>query len=500
MNCESDCSVNYIVNVFPIKELSVYTQKINDFFENPLGTVGLPDYQRPYVWNDEKVEQLLLDWYEHFFSTEEKYKEDAPFYYMGAVLFYKNKTKFDVIDGQQRITTLLLIDQFINDSNSYLNQNKWDLNYNSLLSSANIKINYSYLRRSESLVKIKDFISSIFEKLIFTIIITNSEDEAFTFFDSQNNRGVSLGAVDFLKSYHLRELKDKIDIQTKFVKQWDSNNANQFLDELFSQTLWRSRNWKGKNIQFENKDLILKNFQKDTYKEDNNDQLKLYSNVNNRFASSLIYDAKKGIMMQLNPLSMQLSPALYPFALRQPIQKGIGFFLYAEKYYSLYELLFDKKEVPEVIEVLNTLVQSFNSYFKSFFKLAVVIYYDKFKEEKIFEFALWLDFLLGSLRVNQATIVAQTPVKILRDSNQNFFDVIELAYRPEEIFEFIRKLNINGSNINYFYGKEVKDYGAENGVRNQYRKDNLVFYKNQNLEIEQELTNKKGWIYERLKK
>ncbi|AYM99749.1 DUF262 domain-containing protein [Chryseobacterium sp. 3008163] len=460
----------------------------------------MPDYQRPYVWNDEKVEQLLLDWYEHFFSTEEKYKEDAPFYYMGAVLFYKNKTKFDVIDGQQRITTLLLIDQFINDSNSYLNQNKWDLNYNSLLSSANIKINYSYLRRSESLVKIKDFISSIFEKLIFTIIITNSEDDAFTFFDSQNNRGVSLGAVDFLKSYHLRELKDKIDIQTKFVKQWDSNNANQFLDELFSQTLWRSRNWKGKNIQFENKDLILKNFQKDTYKEDNNDQLKLYSNVNNRFASSLIYDAKKGILMQLNPLSMQLSPALYPFALRQPIQKGIGFFLYAEKYYSLYELLFDKKEVPEVIEVLNTLVQSFNSYFKSFFKLAVVIYYDKFKEEKVFEFALWLDFLLGSLRVNQATIVAQTPVKILRDSNQNFFDVIELAYRPEEIFEFIRKLNINGSNINYFYGKEVKDYGAENGVRNQYRKDNLVFYKNQNLEIEQELTNKKRWIYERLKK
>src|SRR5690606_579402 len=122
---------------------------------------------------------------------------------------------------------------------------------------ANIKTNYSYLKHSESLARIKEFVASILGKLIFTVIITNCEDEAFTFFDSQNNRGVSLGAVDFLKSYHLRELKDKIDIQTKFVKQWDSNNANQFLDELFSQTLWRSRNWKGKNIQFENKDLIL---------------------------------------------------------------------------------------------------------------------------------------------------------------------------------------------------------------------------------------------------
>src|SRR5690606_21063436 len=223
----------------------------------------------------------------------------------------------------------------------------------------------------------------------------------------------------------------------------------------------------GKNIQFENKDLILKNFQKDTYKEDCNEQLKLYSNVNNRFASSLVYDAKNGIQVQINPLHMQLSPALYPFALRQPIQKGIGFFLYAEKYYALYDLLFEKHEIPEVIEVLNTLVRSFNSYLKSFFKLAVVIYYDKFKDEKIMEFALWLDFLLGSFRVRQATIVAQTPVKILRDANQNFFDVIELAYRPEEIFDFIRKLHVDGNNINSFYSKEVNDYGSENGVRNQ---------------------------------
>lgn len=499
MKYETDLSVLEVEGRVPDKELHVYTDTVSNFFENPLGAVGLPDYQRPYVWNTEKLEQLLADWYEHFFTAEEKFKDDAPFYYMGTVLFYKNENSFDIIDGQQRITTLLLIDQFLAGSNSYLKLNKWDLNFNSLLSAANIKTNYSYLKQSQSLVKLKDFVASIFDKLIFTVIITNCEDEAFTFFDSQNNRGVSLGAVDFLKSYHLRELKDKIDIQTKFVKQWDSNNANQFLDELFSQTLWRSRNWKGKNIQFENKDLILKNFQKDTYKEDCNEQIKLYSNVNNRFASSLVYDAKNGIQVQINPLHMQLSPALYPFALRQPIQKGIGFFLYAEKYYALYDLLFEKHEIPEVIEVLNTLVRSFNSYLKSFFKLAVVIYYDKFKDEKIMEFALWLDFLLGSFRVRQATIVAQTPVKILRDANQNFFDVIELAYRPEEIFDFIRKFHVDGNNINSYYNKEVNEYGSENGVRNQYRKDNLQFYQILDNE-EQKLTNKRQWIYARLKK
>lgn len=500
MAYENDSLISSAELIIPKKELNVYTQKVSNFFEDPLGDVGLPDYQRPYVWNHEKIEQLLQDFLDHFFSKEEKFNEDSPYYYMGTVLFYEQNSKYDVIDGQQRITTLLLINQFLKNDFSYLKQGKWDLKYNSLLSSANIKNNYTYLKQSEHLVKIRDHIATIFDKLIFTVIITNSEDEAFTFFDSQNNRGVSLGAVDFLKSYHLRELKDQIDIQTKFVKQWDSNNANQFLDELFSQTLWRSRNWKGKNIQFENKDLILKNFQKDTHKEDKNDVLKLYSNVNNRFASSLIFDSKQGILVNLNPLSMQLSPALYPFALRQPIQKGIGFFLYAEKYFALYELLFEKKEVLEVIEVFHSLIKSFNSYFKSFFKLAIVIYYDKFKDEKIFDFALWLDFLLGSIRVNQATIVAQTPVKILRDASQNFFDVIELSYRPEEIFEFIRNININGSNINYFYSKEVKDYGATNGVRNQYRLSNLDFYKSELKDGEQQLTNKKQWIYERLKK
>lgn len=499
MNIDIALPVSDLESFLLPKELEVYTQKVNDFFDKPIGEVSLPDYQRPYVWTEEKIEQLLIDWYEHFFSTEEQFKEDVSFYYMGTILFYKDGENYDVIDGQQRITTLLLLNHYLNHSTSYLSQDKWDLKYNSLLSSANIKINYNYFHRSPTLVKLKDNVTAIFKKLIFTIIITNSEDEAFTFFDSQNNRGVVLDAVDFLKSYHLRELKNKVDLQKRFVKQWDSNNANQFLDELFAQTLWRSRNWKGKNIQFENKELILKNFQKDTYKTEKNDEIKLYANANNRFASSLVYDVKRGIQVQMSPLSMQLAPAMYPFTLRQPIQKGIGFFLYAEKYYSVYELLFEKQELLEVTDVLTNLVKSFNSYFKAFFKLSIVIYYDKFKDEKIFEFALWLDFLLGSFRINQATIVAQTPVKILRDGNQNFFDVIELAYRPEEIFEFIRNSFYNGSNINDFYNKEIKDYGAENGVRNQYRKDNLDFYQIKEKE-EQKLTNKKQWIYDRLKK
>lgn len=178
MDCISDYSGEMLEVVAATKKLTVYTQKANEFFKNPIGNLVLPDYQRPYVWNEEKVEQLLMDWYEHFFSTEGKFQDVAPHYYMGTVLFYEDNDKYYVVDEQQRITTLLLIDHIVNNSKFYLNQDKWDLNYNSLLSSANIKNNYNYLRHSELLGKIENLISSIFQKLIFTIIITDSEDEA----------------------------------------------------------------------------------------------------------------------------------------------------------------------------------------------------------------------------------------------------------------------------------------------------------------------------------
>ena len=471
-------------------ELTVGTCIVNDFFTEKVKTV-LPDYQRPYVWDKDKVEQLFKDFEEHFFINNQ-FNKNAPLYYLGSILLYeKDIDTFEVIDGQQRITTLLITDYACNKNKSYLQNNNWNLEYSSLLSSAMIKKNYTYIKNLTT--RNKQHIEEIFNKLVFTVIITNSKDEAFTFFDTQNARGVSLSAVDFLKSYHLRELKGKELLQEKFAKTWDRNNTGQFLNNLFNGILWRNREWKGENLYFEDKDAILNSFQKQTIKEADNEVIQLYPNVFNTLSKSLTFSSKEGVIIQPSPLSLQTRAEQYPFTIRQPIQKGIGFFLYTEKYFAIYQLLFEEKTIQELNKIYDELLKGMSHYFKSFFRLAIVSYYDKFKDFKLVEFALWLDYLLGSYRINQKSIVARTVVKILRDNKQNLLDVIEMAYRPEDVIDFLKSI----TNDDY-YKKDLKDLGGKNGVRKngvrkKYLKNNLVFFKDQ-IEKEDSLSNKKNWI------
>jgi len=65
----------------------------------------VPDYQREYVWTDKEVEQLLEDIEEQFDVSEGRE------YFIGTVLVSptSQKNHFELIDGQQRLTTLFLL-------------------------------------------------------------------------------------------------------------------------------------------------------------------------------------------------------------------------------------------------------------------------------------------------------------------------------------------------------------------------------------------------------
>ena len=68
----------------------------------------IPDYQRPYVWREEHINDLLEDWKDHFFD-ELNFKDDALEYFMGSIMIHNNNGVYEVIDGQQRLTTLYII-------------------------------------------------------------------------------------------------------------------------------------------------------------------------------------------------------------------------------------------------------------------------------------------------------------------------------------------------------------------------------------------------------
>lgn len=67
---------------------------------------SVPDYQREYVWQSEQVEQLLTDIYGELNGSD---PEKAPEYFIGSIVVCPGKDGvFDLIDGQQRMTTLFL--------------------------------------------------------------------------------------------------------------------------------------------------------------------------------------------------------------------------------------------------------------------------------------------------------------------------------------------------------------------------------------------------------
>ncbi|HEU0067644.1 MAG TPA: DUF262 domain-containing protein [Nitrospiraceae bacterium] len=67
---------------------------------------SVPDYQREYVWQSEQVEQLLTDIYGELSGA---HPEEAPEYFIGSIVVCPGKDGvFELIDGQQRMTTLFL--------------------------------------------------------------------------------------------------------------------------------------------------------------------------------------------------------------------------------------------------------------------------------------------------------------------------------------------------------------------------------------------------------
>ena len=97
-------------------------------------SLSIPDYQRPYKWQTKQVQQLLEDLLFHY-----KNKQD---YRIGTVIVHHQGSSFDIVDGQQRITSLLLILKQLDKSIDSFSSN---LVYEHRVSHNNIINNLSFI-------------------------------------------------------------------------------------------------------------------------------------------------------------------------------------------------------------------------------------------------------------------------------------------------------------------------------------------------------------------
>lgn len=68
----------------------------------------IPEYQRPYAWSDDEIITLFDDLWE--FSIERTTSKSAKTYFLGSIVSFENdQGEKEIIDGQQRITSLFLL-------------------------------------------------------------------------------------------------------------------------------------------------------------------------------------------------------------------------------------------------------------------------------------------------------------------------------------------------------------------------------------------------------
>lgn len=483
------------------KQVVVNVSSFKEFMNNLEYPIAIDSYQRPYVWTEDKVEELVDDLQEYLKDMK------GLSYYMGSILLHEgidskdDEQKLFVIDGQQRITTLTVLYYIL--YGELPNVSKMGLSYNSPISVKQIHSAKEIFQKHISLLSA--YKEQIFNNIHFTFIKTYSEDLAFTFFDTQNNRGVKLAATDLLKAYHLRAINNSHkELQIGCAQKWEKiqtsetafKNRDDFVEELFEKFIWRSRTWKGQNsLDRESDDAILESFQKPTLVTDNN-SIPLYANINNQLANEIQVDGQNNYKLTTNAVRLTNDSSYLPFTLRQPIGKGLGFFLFTEKYASLMqkllkdEVLFDDIEIKAFRAFYKDVFEYVSIYLKELFLLAVLVYYDKYGSRKLLEFSLWLDHHLGAIRLKKHYIFWQAPIKFLKENPQNILDVISTSFMPEEPIDYMKKL---AKPITVY---EVEKFVTNKGVQGRY-KEHLLRYYNKPIVADLEvngLAGKKDWI------
>ncbi|MBR6099012.1 DUF262 domain-containing protein, partial [bacterium] len=66
----------------------------------------IPEYQRPYKWSTKNIEDLLNDISNSIKETE-KYSNLK--YRIGTIILHKDNNENRIVDGQQRVISLILL-------------------------------------------------------------------------------------------------------------------------------------------------------------------------------------------------------------------------------------------------------------------------------------------------------------------------------------------------------------------------------------------------------
>lgn len=270
--------------------ISVNKQTIEQFLLNArTKPFVIPEYQRPYNWTSDQIDTLFNDIWE--FTCNEGGTDKEGTYFLGSIVSYENdKGEQEIIDGQQRITSIFLllraiytklngVEEKTEEAKNFISKIEpliWSTNkltgkvdYSSILLNSKVineteneilknilesgeideKLEDNYSKNYNQILKlieeksvenalmIYQFIYALLNQVIILPITADSQETALTIFSTLNDRGLPLSDADIFKAKIYNHLKNKVE-KEEFIEKWkeleeDTQNISESIQQLF---------------------------------------------------------------------------------------------------------------------------------------------------------------------------------------------------------------------------------------------------------------------------
>lgn len=307
-----------------MSKLNIDQQTIKELFSNKKTDFLIPDYQRPYAWGEKECQTLWDDLRLFAFPDNDcnKFDSSSEEYFLGPIVMFKNDGKLEIIDGQQRLTTLMLllrafytkygkmkddkaiktskfIEQCIWKTDEFGDSDKTALKINSEVATETEKEeflailkdgdasgkkskyaeNYRFFQK-----KINEFLNAypdefsflpirILNNCVLLVIEAESQDTALRIFSTLNDRGKPLSDADIFKAQFYK-FYTGLGKKDEFINKWRDLEAlcNEIfhpiqgtpMDEIFTRYMYYERAKKG--IKNSTTEALRRFYEKDAYK------------------------------------------------------------------------------------------------------------------------------------------------------------------------------------------------------------------------------------------
>ena len=284
-----------------MSNLTIDQKTVKQLFQDKKADFLIPDYQRPYAWGISECRTLWEDLFSFAFPSDDidSFNENEE-YFLGSIVTFKNdRQQQEIIDGQQRITTLmLLLRAFYNKfrdmpgrKSERMKENLemciWKTDADGEYNPDDVKImsevatdndreefakilitgdtegmgsryakNFDYFRErvGEFLVKYVDYFRDLPNRILNNCVLlpieAETQDTALRIFSTLNDRGKPLSDSDIFKA-QMYKFYSSIGEKDKFMETWkwlDETTSVIFhpiygtpLDELFTRYMYYER-------------------------------------------------------------------------------------------------------------------------------------------------------------------------------------------------------------------------------------------------------------------